>query len=67
MRRLLEILSPYFYLGSGGRGREGGGPGQDGTCIGRENGRILAPDEADSTRERCWYSTSAIGEVGGFE
>lgn len=25
----------FFYLGSGGRGREGGGPGQGGSCEGR--------------------------------
>jgi hypothetical protein len=34
----------FFHLGSGGRGREGGGPGQGGRCEGRENACILIDD-----------------------
>ena len=30
-----------FYFGSGGRGIEGGGPGQGGSCEGREHAGIL--------------------------
>jgi hypothetical protein len=33
-----------FYLGSGGRGREGGGPGQGGSCEGRWWAGMMAID-----------------------
>jgi hypothetical protein len=40
-RRVRFSDTEVFYFGSGGRGRDGGGPGQGGSCEGRENAGIF--------------------------
>jgi len=39
---------PLLYLGSGGRGRLGGGPGQGGNCEGRWAGIVIVLVKEDS-------------------
>ena len=38
---LLDVSEEELYFGRGGRGREGGGPGQGGSCDGRWRESIL--------------------------
>ena len=57
----------FFYLSSGGRGREGGEPGQGGSCEGRENACILIDGTTESGTGgigvRSWWFCRAKGRL----